>query len=195
MGGTFDPVHNGHLAVARVAKARLDLDRVIFVPAGRPWLKSDRPITAAEHRLEMVRLAVSDRPDFVVSRIEVDRAGPTYTVDTIAELRRRYASGDEFFFLVGWDILEQLPRWHQAARFVRLCRLAVLPRPGYNPPDLKGLEAAIPGIAGRVVLLDMPEMNISATDIRQRAAGGLPIGQLVPAAVAKYIADNGLYQS
>ena len=193
MGGTFDPVHNGHIAVATEAKKRLDLGCVIFVPAGRPWLKSERPVTPAEHRFEMVRLAIAPYTDFRISAIEVDRAGPSYTIDTIAEVRAELESGDEFFFIMGWDSLAQLPKWHQATRLVELCRLVAVPRPGYSLPDMKALEAEIPGISDRVVLLDKPEIDISATEIRERVARGQPISHLVPEDVERYIREEGLY--
>jgi nicotinate-nucleotide adenylyltransferase len=195
MGGTFDPVHNGHLAVAGEAKARLDLGCVIFIPAGRPWLKSERPVTPAEHRFEMVRLAIAPYPDFRISSVEIDRAGPSYTIDTISEVRAEYEAGDELYFILGWDSLAQLPRWREASKLVQMCHLVAVPRPGYTLPDLKALEAEIPGISSRVVLLDSPCIEISATGIRERVARNLPIGDLVPAEVERYVREQGLYRS
>jgi nicotinate-nucleotide adenylyltransferase len=193
MGGTFDPVHNGHLAVAREAQAGLDLSCVIFIPAGRPWLKSDRPVTAAEDRFEMVRLAIAPYPGFRISSIEIDRAGPSYTIDTIAEVRAEHETGDEFYFILGWDSLVQLPKWREAARLVGLCRLVAVPRPGYSLPEMSDLEAKIPGISERVILLDKPCIEISATEIRERVARGLSISHLVPGDVERYIKERGLY--
>lgn len=193
LGGTFDPVHNGHLAVADEVRWRLGLGGVIFVPAGQPWLRANSPISAAEHRVQMVRLAIAGRPYLDLSTVEVERAGPSYTVDTIAELKERLGSRDELFFILGCDNFAELPKWHEPARLVRLCSLVVVPRPGYPFPDLKSLSAAIPGLAGSVMLLESPRVDISASEIRRRVARGLPIGHLVPEAVARYIREHRLY--
>lgn len=195
LGGTFDPVHNGHLAVAEEARARLNLAEVIFVPAGLPWLKPHHPIAPAKHRLQMLRLAVSGKPYFKVSAMEIERPGPSYTVDTIAGLRSQIGSADELFFIVGWGSLAELPRWHEPSRLVQMCYLVAVPRPGYTPPDLKALEALIPGISQRAVLLDKPLIDISASAIRERVARGLSIRRLVPESVQKYIKRHGLYQA
>jgi nicotinate-nucleotide adenylyltransferase len=193
MGGTFDPIHNGHIAMAHEARTRLNLARVVFVPAGQPWMKSERPITPAVYRFEMVRLAIAPYPYFGLSRIEVDRAGPTYTIDTITELRAQLAAGDELFFILGWDSLAQLPQWRDVPRLIKLCRLVAIPRPGYSPPDLKSVASQIPELSQRLVLMDKPVIDISATDIRKRVAQGLPIDHLVPAPVAEYIRKHRLY--
>jgi nicotinate-nucleotide adenylyltransferase len=193
MGGTFDPIHNGHIAMAQETRTRLKLAWVVFVPAGQPWMKSERPLTPAVHRLEMVRLAITPYPYFKLSRIEIDRAGASYTIDTITELRAELAAGDELYFILGWDSLAQLPQWRDIARLIKLCRLVAIPRPGYSLLDLKSLEAQIPGLSPRLVLLDKPEIDISATDIRNRVAQGLPISHLVPAPVAAYIKRHKLY--
>ncbi len=194
MGGTFDPIHNGHLAVAREVRRRLAMERVIFGPAGQPWLKSDRPVTPAVHRFEMVRLAVRRYRHFEVSRIEIERAGPTYTIDTIREMQRTLGPGHEFYFITGWDSLAQLPLWRDAVTLVQLCRLVAVPRPGVTAPDLSSLSAAIPGISERLMLLDRPLIDISSTEIRRRVASGEPIEAMVPAAVARYIGDHRLYR-
>jgi len=193
MGGTFDPIHNGHLAMAQETRISLNLARVVFMPAGQPWMKSARPLTPAVHRLEMVRLAIAPYPYFRLTRIEIDRAGPTYTIDTITELRAQLAAGDELYFILGWDSLAQLPQWRDVSRLIQLCRLVAIPRPGYSLPDLKSLEAQVPGLSSRLVRLDKPEIDISATDIRKRVAQGLPIDHLVPKAVAEYIEEHRLY--
>ena len=195
MGGTFDPVHNGHLAVAKEARERLGLGCVVFVPAGQPWLKSERPVTPAAHRFEMVRRAIAPYPYFKISSVEIDRAGPSYTIDTIKELRADFEAGDEFFFLLGIDSLAQLPQWYQASELIKLCRLAAVPRPGYSLPDLKAMDREIPGISGRVTVLEIPEIDISATGIRERVANGEPISGMVPGAVQEYIRGAGLYRS
>jgi len=193
LGGTFDPVHTGHLLVAEEAKDQLNLAEVLFVPAGLPWLREGSPISAAEHRVHMVRLAIDDKPYFKLSTVEIERSGPSYTVDTIAELKGQLGVGDELFFILGWDCLAELPKWREPSRLIKLCRLVAVPRVGSSAPHLDSLEAAIPGLAGRVVLLDKPRVDISASEIRERVSRGLPIGHLVPEPVERYIREQGLY--
>ena len=193
LGGTFDPIHLGHLLVAEEARARLDLAEVLFVPAGEPWLKANNAISPAEHRLEMVRLAIAGKAYFKLSAMEIERAGPTYTVDTIAELQTQLGAGDELFFILGWDNLNQLPQWRQPSRLIKLCRLVAVPRVDSDLPDLGSLEKAIPGLSQRVVLLDEPRVDINASEIRRRVAQGLSISQLVPEAVERYIKKHRLY--
>jgi len=194
LGGTFDPVHNGHLLVAEEARNQLNLAETLFVPAGQPCLKED-PISAAEHRVRMVRLAIADRPYFELSTMEIERDGPSYTVDTIAELQARRGGKDELFFVLGWGSLAELPRWREPARLVSMCHLVVAPRPGFPPPNLEEMESAIPGLSQRVIFLDKPETDVSASGIRERVARGLSIDHLVPGPVEKYIRDQGLYIS
>ena len=193
LGGTFDPVHNGHLIAAEEARTRLTLAEIIFVPAGQPWLKAGRPISSAEHRLQMLRLALADKPYFKLATLEIERAGPSYTIDTIVELRGQLGSGDELFFILGWGSLAELPQWRDASRLIKLSYLVAVPRPGSLRPDLKALEASIPGILPRVMLLEKPEIDISASAIRDRVAQGLSIRHLVPELVNRYIKENGLY--
>ena len=192
-GGTFDPIHIGHLVVAEEVRSRLNLSEVLFVPAGQPWLKVKGPISPVEHRAEMVRLAITDKPYFKLSTMEIERAGPTYTVDTIAELKTQLGAGDELFFILGWDNLAQLPRWRQLSRLITMCHLVAVPRPGYPLPDLKSLEAVVPGLSEKVILMDKPEVDISATEIRERIPRGLSINHLVPEAVEEYIKQHKLY--
>ena len=193
LGGTFDPIHMGHLVVAEEAKARLNLAEVLFVPAGLPWLRANSSLSAAEHRVQMVRLAIADKPYFKISTTEVERAGPSYTVDTIAELKGQFGAEDELFFILGWDCLTELPKWREPSRLVAMCRLVAVPRVGSPAPDLRALEASIPGLAKRVILLDKPRVDISASGIRDRVAQGLSIKDLVPEPVARYIREQGLY--
>jgi len=193
MGGTFDPIHNGHLVVAEEARTRLNLAAVLFVPAGQPWLKPDSPISPAEHRVEMVRLAIGDKPYFKLSTMEIERAGPSYTVDTIAELLGQLDAGGELFLILGWDSLAELPQWHEPSRLIEMCHLVAVPRPGYPPPRLKSLERAIPGLSQRVMVMDKPEIDISASEIRDRVAQGLSIHHLVPEPVNRYIRQHRLY--
>ena len=193
LGGTFDPIHHGHIAVAKETRVHLNLAEVLFVPAGQPWLKADSPISPAEHRVRMVRLALANEPGFQLSTMEIERAGASYTVDTIAELKAQLGSGDELFFILGWDSLTQLPRWRQPLRLIEMCYLVAVPRPGFPLPDLNSLEAAIPGLSQRLILLDKPEVDIDATGIRERVAQGLSIRHLVPEAVDEYIKKHKLY--
>jgi nicotinate-nucleotide adenylyltransferase len=194
LGGTFDPIHIGHLVVADEVMSRLCLAEVLFVPAGQPWLKAGIRVLSAEHRIQMVRLAIAGKPHFKLSTIEVERPGPTYTIDTVAELGRRFSDEDELFLIMGWDNLTELPRWHQPVRLVSMCRLVVVPRVGYKIPDLGSLDEAIPGLSQRVIMLDKPEIDISASVIRERVSQGLSISHLVPEAVARYIREQGLYR-
>jgi len=193
LGGTFDPIHIGHLVLADEVKNQLGLAEVIFIPAGKPWLKANSPISPAEDRIQMVKLAIAGKPCFRLSTIEVERAGPTYTVDTIKELKKKLGTDDELFFILGWDNLEDLPRWHQPSQLVSMCRLVAVPRVGYPVPNLSSLEAAVPGISQKVIMLDKPQIDISASVIRERVRHGLSIGQLVPKTVEKYIKQHKLY--
>ena len=193
LGGTFDPIHMGHLIIAEEVRARLNLAETLFVPAGEPWLKADNTISPAEHRVEMVRLAIANEPYFKLSTMEVERAGPTYTVDTMAELKGQIGAGDKLFFILGWDNLIQLPQWHEPSRLVRMCRLVPVPRVGYPSPDFNSLEAAIPGLSQSIVMLDTPQIEISSSEIRDRVARGLSIDHLVPEAVDRYIKEHKLY--
>lgn len=193
LGGTFDPVHQGHLIIAEEAINRLNLAEILFVPAGQPWLKMDYPISSAEHRVQMVRLAIANKPGFKLSTMEIERDGPTYTVDTIAQLQAQLGTGTELFFILGWDNLNELPQWREPARLVKLCHLVAVPRPGYPLPDLDSLEVAIPGLTSSTIILNTPEIDISASEIRQMVAQGLPISHLVPEPVAEYIKQHKLY--
>ncbi|MFC1906488.1 nicotinate-nucleotide adenylyltransferase [Chloroflexota bacterium] len=193
MGGTFDPVHNGHMVVAEEARTRLSLAEVIFIPAGQPWLKADRVVSAAEHRAAMVRLAIADKPYFSLSSMEIERPGPTYTADTLAELRGQLGFEDELYFIIGMDDLAQLMRWKDPDKLVKLCFVVVAPRPGYRQPDLESMEKGIPGLSRRVIFMDRPELDISASEIRQKVARGLSISHLVPESVDRYIREQGLY--
>ena len=194
LGGTFDPVHTGHLVVAEEVTSRLGLDEIVLVPAGQPWLKADNTISEACHRVQMVKLAITGKQHFRLSTIEIERPGPTYSVDTVSEFREELDVGDELYFVLGWDNLEQLPRWHQPELLVSMCRLVAVPRVGFAVPDLASLDEAIPGLSKRVIVLDRPQIDISASVIRERVRRGLPISHLVPQAVEKYIREHGLYR-
>jgi nicotinate-nucleotide adenylyltransferase len=191
LGGTFDPIHIGHLVVAEEARIKLGLREVLFVPAGQPWLKLGRNITLAVHRVEMVRHAIADNPHFKLCTLEVERPGPSYTVDTLAMLHKQLGSEASLFFILGRDTLAELPLWKEPEKVVQLCRLVVAPRLGSK--DLKHLETAIPGLLDKVIQLDMPVIGISSSGIRQRIAQGLSIRYLVPVEVEKYITEQKIY--
>jgi nicotinate-nucleotide adenylyltransferase len=191
LGGTFDPIHIGHLIVAEEARIKLGFNEVLFVPAGQPWLKLDRNITTAEHRVEMVRRAIADNPHFKLCTLEVERSGLSYTVDTLTMLRKQLGSEASFFFILGRDTLTGLHLWKEPKKLVKLCRLVVAPRLGAK--DLKQLEISIPGLLDKVIQLDMPVIGISSSGIRQRIAQGLPIRYLVPPEVEKYITEQKIY--
>jgi nicotinate-nucleotide adenylyltransferase len=193
LGGTFDPIHNAHLMVAEEARALFNLSGVLFVPAGQPCLKEGIPISAAEHRVEMVSLAIAGKPHFKLSTVEVERPGPSYMVDTIAELQSRLEAEDELFLILGWDNLAELPRWQEPARLVTMCRLVAVSRPGYSRPNLKKLEASVPGLSKRVIIMDQPKVDINASEIRERVSRGLSVHHLVPEPVNEYIKQHGLY--
>ena len=198
LGGTFDPIHNGHLAVAEAARGCLGLDRVVFIPAGRPWLKarSVGQVTDAEHRLAIVRLAIANCPHFEASAMEIERPGLTYTVDTLADLRARYGGssrGTEMYLILGMDSVRDLRRWHEPERLFEMCVVVAVSRPDTDEVSPSSFERDFPPAADRFVLLRGPMMSISATDVRSRVAKGQPIGDCVPAPVERYIRDHGLY--
>jgi nicotinate-nucleotide adenylyltransferase len=190
LGGTFDPIHIGHLIVAEEARMKLELEEVLFVPAGEPWLKQDRDVTPAIHRVEMVRRAIADNPDFKLSTLEVDRSGPSYTVDTLQALQDRL-SETSLFFILGRDTLAELPLWKDPRKVIQLCRLVVPPRLGSR--DLRHLEEAIPGLLERVIQLDMPVIGISSSGIRHRLAQGMSVRYLVPPGVEEYMTEQRVY--
>ena len=193
LGGTFDPIHIGHLVVAEEARIRLGFREVLFVPAGQPWLKLDRSITPADHRVEMVRRAIAGNPHFKLCTLEVERSGPSYTVDTLIALREQLGSEASLFFILGRDTLGGLPSWKEPKKIVQLCQLVVAPRLGAK--DLKNLETAIPGLLEQVMQLDMPVIEISSSEIRRRIAQGLSVRYLVPTKVEKYITEQKIYTS
>jgi nicotinate-nucleotide adenylyltransferase len=191
IGGTFDPPHYAHLVLAETARVQLALERVLFLPAGQPPHKAARPVAAAEHRAAMVAAAIADNPAFQLSRADLDRPGPHFTVETLGLLQREYPQA-EIFFLIGGDSLAEMYRWRDPAGIVRQVRLAVMERPGWEP-DLDRLATIAPGIRERLVWLDVPSLDISSTDLRRRLRAGLPLRYLVPPAVEAYICDHDLH--
>lgn len=189
MGGTFDPIHMGHLVIAETAREALSLDRMLFVPAGTPPHKPASEVTAVEHRVAMVQLAIADNAAFELSRIEVDRAGPSYTVDTVEQL----AADWDVTVILSAETFRELPSWHEPDRLFAAARVAVVPREGYPAPDPAWLAATFPGRENRVTYLEAPHLGLSSTAIRARVAAGRSIRYLVPPAVEAYITANDLY--
>ena len=195
LGGTFDPIHSGHLVIAEKARLKLKLARVLFVPVGQPRLKTGRKIAPAADRVEMVKLAIADNPHFELSTVEIGRPGPSLSVETVDILQKQLGAGAKLFFLVGWDSLAELPQWKEPKRLIRLCKLVAVTRPGFSRPDLEALESSVPGVTQSVVWLDIPLIDISSTDRRKRVAQGLPVRGLVPDEVEAYIKEHKLYGS
>jgi len=193
MGGTFDPIHHGHLVAAQEAASAIELDRVLLVPVWQPPHKVDEPSASPEDRLCMVQAAVVGNSLFEVSTIEIDHPAPSYTVDTLRRLAELYP-GVDLHFIVGMDSLAELPRWHDPVGILRLTRIAALHRPGWNTVDLNELARELPESRGRVSVVTMPELDISSTELRQRVRDGRPIRYLVPEAVASYIEEHRLYR-
>jgi len=191
LGGTFDPPHNGHVRIGRAAQVQLRLDRVLFAPVGVQPLKQDRALSPPEHRAQMVRLAIAGEPGFELSRIDLDRTGPHYTVDLLRITTGIYP-GAQFWFIMGGDSLGDLLRWRDPEQLIELARLAVVKRPGAEP-DWPMLVAALPDLGRRIDWVDVPPIDISGRDIRRRVREGAPFAGLVPPAVATYILEQRLY--
>ena len=188
MGGTFDPVHNGHLVAASEVASRFTLDEVVFVPTGQPWQKSDDAVSPAEDRYLMTVIATASNPRFSVSRVDIDRPGVTYTIDTLHDLRQRYGETAELFFITGADALAQILEWHRSDELFKLAHFVGVTRPGHHLSD--------PGLPeGGVSLVEVPALAISSTDCRQRVAAGEPVWYLVPDGVVQYIAKRRLYRT
>jgi len=190
MGGTFDPIHHGHLVAASEVQAWFDLDEVVFVPTGQPWQKSEREVSAAEDRYLMTVIATASNPRFSVSRIDIDRGGPTYTIDTLRDVRTASPEAD-LYFITGADALAQILTWHDPAGMFRLAHFVGCTRPG-TPIDESTLEG-LPGDG--VTIIEVPALAISSTECRARACKGEPVWYLVPDGVVQYINKRGLYQS
>jgi nicotinate-nucleotide adenylyltransferase len=194
LGGTFDPVHVGHLRVAEEVRERLELEQVLFLPAPRPWRKSTRRITPVEHRLAMVRLAVAGNPAFAVSTVELEQQGPTYTAETLAALHAELGPGATLYFILGADALRDLPYWYRPEQIVALARLAVVVRPGRRMPDLREFERRVPGLTAAIERVDTTRLDISSTALRRLLAEGRSGRYLVPDAVLGYMDEHKLYR-
>lgn len=194
MGGTFDPVHYGHLVAAEEALVQFNLDRVVFMPTGRPVRKTHRSVSSAEDRYLMTVIATASNPDFEVSRLEIDRPGDTYTVDTLRLLRDSYGPSAELFFITGADAVREILTWRGAEELAGLTTFIAATRPGYVADSLaEAMPAGVP--APRVEPMAVPALAISSSDIRARVAERRPVRYLLPEAVAAYIVKNGLYSS
>jgi nicotinate-nucleotide adenylyltransferase len=189
MGGTFDPVHHGHLVAASEVQSWFDLDEVVFVPTGQPYTKADRAVSPAEHRYLMTVIATASNPRFTVSRVDIDRAGPTYTIDTLTDLAAVYPDA-QLFFITGADALPEILTWRSPEEMFRLAEFVGCTRPGYHmdPVSLEGMPR------DRVTIVEIPALAISSTDCRARTARGEPVWYLVPDGVVQYISKHRLYR-
>jgi nicotinate-nucleotide adenylyltransferase len=191
MGGTFDPIHYGHLVTAEEALWQFSLDEVLFVPTGLPWMKDQPEVSPAEHRYLMTVIAISSNPHFRVSRLEIERGGPTYTVDTLKALKGEYGEKTELFFVTGADAMLEIFGWKDPEDALELARFIAATRPGY---DIARFEREAPTRHPNVEVMTVPALAISSTDIRRRVKEGSPIRYLVPEGVKTYIEKTELYR-
>jgi nicotinate-nucleotide adenylyltransferase len=192
LGGTFDPPHIGHLIVAEEARERLGLEQVLLVPVGQPPHKPDREISPPEHRAAMVGQAIAGNPHLALSRVDLDRSGPCYSVDTVRLLREAMGAHTEIDFIIGADSLRDLARWRQPERLIRMCRVVVLRRPGY-PIHWAQIDRQLPGASALIQTLEAPQIDISSSAIRERVRRGRSIRYWVPEVVRRYIHEQRLY--
>ena len=201
LGGTFDPIHIAHLAVAEEAREALGLEKILFIPAAMPPHKVDRPVSEPHHRLAMVELAIADNPAFEASRVELDRSGPSYTVDTLERLAATAAAADprpdgerrDLVLIMSAEAFRDLRSWRRPERILELARLAIVPRDGFPDASRAFLAEHFPGFEDRASFLRGPRLRLSASELRDRASNGRSLRYLVPDAVAAYIGDHGLY--
>jgi len=189
MGGTFDPIHHGHLVAASEVQSRFGLDEVVFVPTGQPWQKDDRKVSVAEHRYLMTVVATASNPRFTVSRVDIDRPGPTYTIDTLHDLRRERGEDVDFYFITGADALAQILTWRDVDEMFKLAQFVGCTRPGTEQLELPLDQLPM----DRITLLEVPALAISSTECRARVAKGNPTWYLVPDGIVQYIAKRELY--
>ncbi|GFZ94044.1 nicotinate-nucleotide adenylyltransferase [Nesterenkonia alkaliphila] len=186
MGGTFDPIHHGHLVAASEVAAEFSLDEVVFVPTGQPWQKEGREVSPAEHRYLLTVIATASNPRFSVSRVDIDRGGITYTIDTLRDFRAMYPQAD-LFFITGADAMAQIMSWKNVEELWELAHFVSVTRPGYRSEDF--------GLTENISLMEIPAMAISSTDLRARGKAGKPVWYLVPDGVVQYITKHQLYQA
>ena len=194
MGGTFDPVHIGHLVIADEVRQGLGLDEVLFIPTGLPWMKEGRALAEGRHRLTMVRMAVASNPHFRVSSVEVDHPGPTYTVDTLTKLQKETTERWQCYFILGTDSFCSFSQWKEPKRILELCTLVVVGRPGYPDSGSAQRDPTVFTKEDRVIFFSVPRLEVSGSDIRRRIVLGRSIRYMVPEEVERYIYDNGLYR-
>lgn len=193
MGGTFDPIHVGHLAAAEQVREAFSLDAVVFMPAGDPWMKKGRSLAPAEDRFAMVAAAVRDNPHFDASRLEIDRAGETYTVDTLRVLRSHYPDNVELYFISGADAMLRVHEWREAAELARLAHLVAVTRPGYSLDEARENYRCAHGADLSLTAFEVTPLEVSSTDLRKKVREGRSLRYLTPQVVADYIAAHSLY--
>jgi nicotinate-nucleotide adenylyltransferase len=196
-GGSFNPIHNGHLIVVRSAAEQLDVSRIVLIPSAAPPHKNNAQLAGAEDRLEMVRLAIADEPGFEVSDVEIRRTGPSYTILTVEEYRRELGPDAPLYWLIGADTLPELHTWYRVAELVELCRIVTAARPGYERPDLSSLQGCLSSAQIQRLsegILTTPRIDISATEIRRRAREGRSIRYLLPESVRGWVRRRDLYR-
>jgi len=196
MGGTFDPIHYGHLVTAEAVRTRYNFDRVIFIPSGIPPHKTGVKVTSSEHRYTMVQLATASNPYFQVSRMEIDRHGSTYTIDTVKELRSVLGSSLDIYFITGADAVLEILTWKNASELLSMCNFIAVTRPGYDRSVLEDKVRELKeAFNSHIMITDVPAFNISSTEIREKAASKVSIKYLVPESVEQYIKKYNLYNS
>lgn len=194
LGGTFDPIHYGHLAAAEECRCALKLEHVLFMPAGQPPHKRGQPVSAVQDRVAMVELAIASNPHFRLSRIDVDRTGPSYTVGALEELRAEFGPAAELWFLMGADSLADILTWREPERLIQLARVAAVNRPGSPDPSPERLEDRLPGASSRIDVVEMPDLALSGSALRERVAAGRPIRYQLPPDVERYVMEHRLYR-
>lgn len=197
IGGTFDPVHYAHLAIAEEVYHALKLARMVFVPAGQPPHKVNYAVTPVEYRVRMLEQAIATNPHFEISLVDVQRSGPSYTVETLRLLRQAWGPGADLYFVIGGDSLRDLPTWRDPAGVIAQATIVALVRPGYTDvtEHRAELAARLPGLQERLITLEGPKMELSSTDLRQRVAESRPIKYQTPEVVENYIYRHGLYRN
>jgi nicotinate-nucleotide adenylyltransferase len=193
MGGTFDPIHYGHLIIAEESRRVFNLDKVIFVTAGQPPHKKDYQVSPAEHRYALAQIATATHPDFVCSRMEIERIGPSYSIDTIRQVRKDYSQSANIYFITGTDAIAEILTWHEHEQLTKICKLIAAMRPGYNLDKLK--DRLPTEYLDQIIFLDVPGVHISSTELRKRIAEGNSIKYMVPEAVEIYIDKHKLYRT
>lgn len=194
LGGTFDPIHIGHLIIAEEARYQLGLDKVVFLPAGKPYFKKNRIVSSQGDRLKMISLGIKDNPLFEVSDLEIRREGPTYSIESIPKIKDQYG-GAELYFLIGLDALADIHKWKYPAELLEMCRVVGVKRPGYHDFDWSQIEDKIPGASQKIKIIEVSQIGVSSTDIRMMVKNGISVRYLVPDAVIRYIEEHKLYKS